>query len=158
MASKRVRQSQSNEAWSELPLKRKRSSDGLFSPTVAHEEPARPTSNGLDSSKRRHGHSWDESRNESRDKTMAKASTAKSASQTVETFLTRHIPHAYAPLGSPGDGSVKKPQDSNSKFCYRHRPDMLCRRQADEPSMDKLQKVCQNKYEQRRCKLTKAGS
>ena len=157
MAPKRVQQTQSNEAWSEPPLKRRRSCDGSFSPISAQEEPATPSSNGLDNTQRRHGHSWDESRNESRDKTMAKASTAKSASQTVETFLTRHIPHAYAPLGSPGDGSVKKPQDSNSKFCYRHRPDMLCRRQADEPSMDKLQKVCRNKHELHTCKLTKAG-
>ena len=29
----------------------------------------------------------------------------------------------------------------NTKYCYRHRPDLKCRRQADEPSMEQLQQV-----------------
>lgn len=76
-----------------------------------------------------------------KDKSITIASTAKHARQTVAPFLAKHIPSQYAPLGSngkaPGPSEIKDP---NSRFCYRHRPDMLCRRQADEPSMDKLQK------------------
>jgi len=75
----------------------------------------------------------------SKDKSITIQSTAKHARQTVAPFLAKHIPSQYAPLGKNGmpAGETKDP---NSKFCYRHRPDMLCRRQADEPSMDKLQK------------------
>lgn len=66
---------------------------------------------------------------------------AKLADESVAPFLAKHIPEQYAPLGSrtgkPADMSI-----ANSKFCYRHRPDLKCRRQADEPSMDKLQRVC----------------
>jgi F-box/WD-40 domain protein MET30 len=53
--------------------------------------------------------------------------------------LAKHIPTAYAPTGSkPVDSSLKDP---STKFCYRHRPDLKCRRTADEPSMDNLQRV-----------------
>jgi len=79
-----------------------------------------------------------------KDKSITIASTAKLAPQTVAPFLARHIPDQYAPLGSTikkVPNLLEKAQDPNSKFCYRHRPDMLCRRQADEPSMEKLQKV-----------------
>ncbi|KAL2820876.1 WD40-repeat-containing domain protein [Aspergillus cavernicola] len=64
---------------------------------------------------------------------------AKLATQNVAPFLARHIPEQYAPLGRQSilpDELVS----ANSKFCYRHRPDLKCRRQADEPSMDKLQR------------------
>src|SRR5271163_5044686 len=72
-----------------------------------------------------------------KDKSIKFASTAKLAPQTVAPFLAKHIPDQYAPLGSYPSQARKDP---NSKFCYRHRPDMLCRRQADELSMDELQK------------------
>jgi len=75
-----------------------------------------------------------------KDKSITIASTAKHARNTVAPFLARHIPSQYAPLGKNGKSNIDAGEDSNSKFCYRHRPDMLCRRQADEPSMDKLQK------------------
>ncbi|KAJ4528072.1 hypothetical protein HRR83_000823 [Exophiala dermatitidis] len=77
-----------------------------------------------------------------KDKSITIASTAKHARQTVAPFLAKHIPSQYAPLGKPGGppGIFQENKDANSKFCYRHRPDLLCRRQADEPSMDKLQK------------------
>lgn len=80
-----------------------------------------------------------------KDKSITIASTAKHADQTVAPFLAKHIPSQYAPLGKAGNPSLQrfdpmKDPNPNSKFCYRHRPDMLCRRQADEPSMDKLQK------------------
>ena len=78
-----------------------------------------------------------------KDKSITIASTAKHAYQTVAPFLARHIPSQYAPLGNadaPNGHGFDPLKENNSKFCYRHRPDMLCRRQADEPSMDKLQK------------------
>ncbi|KAF9884879.1 hypothetical protein FE257_000946 [Aspergillus nanangensis] len=67
------------------------------------------------------------------------ATSARFADESVAPFLAKHIPEQYAPLGS----RTGKPVDlsiANSKFCYRHRPDIKCRRQADEPSMDKLQR------------------
>lgn len=78
-----------------------------------------------------------------KDKSITIASTAKHAPQTIAPFLAKHIPGQYAPLGGSitGQRIIEKTPDPNSKFCYRHRPDMLCRRQADEPTMDKLQKV-----------------
>lgn len=60
--------------------------------------------------------------------------------QVVGPFLVKHIPVQYNPQGNVNAISVPRPPDSNTKFCYRHRPDMLCRRQADEPTMDKLQR------------------
>lgn len=68
------------------------------------------------------------------------ASSSKIAGRAIAPFLARHIPNAYAPTGSkPGVDSSKK--DPSTKFCYRHRPDLKCRRTADEPSMDNLQRV-----------------
>jgi len=78
---------------------------------------------------------------EAKDKSITIASTAKFADQTVAPFLTRHIPEQYAPLGGPISSQKLPSNDPNSKYCYRHRPDLLCRRQADEPSMDQLQRV-----------------
>ena len=56
--------------------------------------------------------------------------------QTVAPFLIKHIPNQYAPSGGPSNANA------STKYCYRHRPDLKCRRQADEPSMDQLQHVC----------------
>jgi hypothetical protein len=78
---------------------------------------------------------------EAKDKSITIASTAKFADQAVAPFLTRHIPDQYAPLGGPNGTQRKPSKDPNSKLCYRHRPEILCRRQADEPSMDQLQRV-----------------
>ncbi|KAL4777326.1 putative E3 ubiquitin ligase complex SCF subunit sconB [Aspergillus nidulans var. acristatus] len=64
---------------------------------------------------------------------------AKFASQNVAPFLARHIPEQYAPLGAQSILPAEL-SSANSKYCYRHRPDQKCRRQADEPSMDKLQR------------------
>lgn len=63
------------------------------------------------------------------------------ANKNVAPFLAKHIPGQYAPLGSR-DSELYELSKANSKYCYRHRPDLKCRRQADEPSMDKLQRVC----------------
>ena len=77
-----------------------------------------------------------------KDKAISSASAARLAPQTVAPFLAKHVPAQYAPLGGRDRdlNTVDQPPDTNSKYCYRHRPDMLCRRQADEPSMEALQK------------------
>ena len=69
--------------------------------------------------------------------------TTKHAEQAIAPFLAKHIPKQYNPLGSMRQ-SQTLPQDSissSTKFCYRHRPDLKCRRQANEPSMEQLQNV-----------------
>ncbi|PSN72470.1 WD40 repeat-like protein [Corynespora cassiicola Philippines] len=67
------------------------------------------------------------------DSALSKAS--KKRDKMITPYLAQHIPHQYNPLGRQAD----KPINANTKFCYRHRPDLLCRRQADEPSMEQLQ-------------------
>lgn len=69
------------------------------------------------------------------------SSSVKMYDKAVAPFLTRHIPSQYAPLGSGQITDEKPVVDPNSKYCYRHRPDLRCRRQADEPLMDRLQRV-----------------
>ncbi|MBA7492870.1 hypothetical protein ES702_03423 [subsurface metagenome] len=70
------------------------------------------------------------------------SSMTKSDPRTVGTFMAKHIPSQYAPQGKTPTSTdpTATATESNTKFCYRHRPDMLCRRQADEPSMDKMQR------------------
>ena len=71
------------------------------------------------------------------------ATSAKLADESVAPFLAKHIPKQYAPLGSRTiETETSDLSGPNSKYCYRHRPELKCRRQADEPSMDKLQRVC----------------
>lgn len=62
------------------------------------------------------------------------------ATQSIAPFLAEHIPEQYAPQGLQAQ-TMSKPGLSNTRFCYRHRPDLKCRRQADEPSMGQLQNV-----------------
>lgn len=81
------------------------------------------------------------------DPRIALSSTRKLAGQTIAPFLARHIPQQYAPLGvqsNPAATLFKDPntKDPNTKYCYRHRPDSKCRRTADEPTMENLQRVC----------------
>lgn len=73
------------------------------------------------------------------DETMMISSTSKLAGQPVAPFLAKHIPESYAPLGTQLQPTRKDP---NTKYCYRHRPDSKCRRTADEPTMENLQRVC----------------
>ncbi|OBT71963.1 hypothetical protein VF21_09140 [Pseudogymnoascus sp. 05NY08] len=70
---------------------------------------------------------------------MRMASSNKLAGRAIAPFLARHIPAAYAPTGTAQEGVVRE-KDPSTKFCYRHRPDLKCRRTADEPSMDHLQR------------------
>lgn len=69
------------------------------------------------------------------------SATSKVAGQTVAPFLAKHIPEQYAPLGGSGQVKHLANKNPNTKYCYRHRPDLKCRRQVDEPSMDQLQHV-----------------
>lgn len=82
------------------------------------------------------GHSF-----EGVDAVITMDSTTKMAGQSVAPFLAKHIPDQYAPLGVP-QSTMSTKKDPNTKFCYRHRPDSKCRRTADEPTMENLQRVC----------------
>ena len=77
---------------------------------------------------------------EQKDAKLFSQSTTKQAEKMVAPFLAQHIPQQYNPLGS-NPLPQNAPEKSNTKYCYRHRPDLKCRRQADEPSMEQLQNV-----------------
>lgn len=64
------------------------------------------------------------------------------AGQAVTPFLREHISGLHAPFGKPHFTVARQSntKDSNSKFCYRHRPDSKCRRAADESKMDVIQR------------------
>jgi F-box/WD-40 domain protein MET30 len=72
------------------------------------------------------------------------SASSKQASQTVAPFLAEHIPEQYAPGGGWDSSGNAKQRDPNTKFCYRHRPDLKCRRQVNEPSMEQLQNELQD--------------
>jgi hypothetical protein len=140
MSLKQLQPTDGFDMSSEPPQKRRRSSslrsDPAATPTALWESHDHEV--GAKEHHERH------TRDHSKDNTTTKTSSERLASQAVAPFLTRHIPNQYAPLGNANGENTNAPKDPNSKFCYRHRPDMLCRRQADEPSMDKLQKVRAN--------------
>jgi F-box/WD-40 domain protein MET30 len=87
-----------------------------------------------------------DSQHDASDGRIALSSKSKLFDQTVAPFLAKHIPDQYAPLGVRPQitaTSSKDPnkKDPNTKYCYRHRPDSKCRRTADEPTMENLQRV-----------------
>ncbi|OJD18420.1 hypothetical protein AJ78_01539 [Emergomyces pasteurianus Ep9510] len=63
--------------------------------------------------------------------------SANSADKNISPFLTKHIRDHYAPMNR--FEPQKSERNPNSKYCYRHRPDLKCRRQADELIMDQMQ-------------------
>ncbi|KXT18233.1 hypothetical protein AC579_2871 [Pseudocercospora musae] len=69
--------------------------------------------------------------------------STKAAEMSVAPFLSEHIPTQYNPIGQPRSHSLlaqnEEEKKLSTKFCYRHRPDLKCRRQANEPSMEQLQ-------------------
>ena len=67
---------------------------------------------------------------------------SKKIGKMIQPYLAQHIPQQYNPLGGDRDGQDAPGSTANTKYCYRHRPDLLCRQQADEPSMEQLQDVC----------------
>ncbi|KFX88832.1 hypothetical protein O988_08875 [Pseudogymnoascus sp. VKM F-3808] len=99
--------------------------------------PSPPTHDSCDDNYDSHHH------HEEDDETLARmrmASSNKIAGRAIAPFLARHIPAAYAPTGAREQGVDSSVKDPSTKFCYRHRPDLKCRRTADEPSMDCLQR------------------
>lgn len=72
----------------------------------------------------------------------AAAAKSKKIEKMITPYLAQHIPQQYNPIGAHADHLDADPVTADTKFCYRHRPDLLCRRQADEPSMEQLQDVC----------------
>lgn len=112
-------------------------------PTLAHatrQHAAHQTSNQVHPSSRSKKTSSSSSRPTSR---HSPNSLDQQATQSIAPFLTRHIPLQYAPLGEEeGRSSSHRMDNRNTKYCYRHHPDLKCRRPVDEPSMDQLQSVC----------------
>jgi F-box/WD-40 domain protein MET30 len=78
----------------------------------------------------------DESNSAAHDETFVNRNASKKLKTMITPYLAQHIPQQYNPLGAP---QIARPPNANTKYCYRHRPDMLCRRQADEPTMEQLQ-------------------
>ncbi|KAL1956627.1 hypothetical protein VTO42DRAFT_6974 [Malbranchea cinnamomea] len=79
---------------------------------------------------------------------IANTTTKELAEQNVAPFLAKHIRDQLAPMNSfepPGDQQKKAVggPNLNSKYCYRHRPDLKCRRQADEITMSQMQQELQ---------------
>ncbi|KAF2680459.1 WD40 repeat-like protein [Lentithecium fluviatile CBS 122367] len=67
---------------------------------------------------------------------FVKGNASKKLELMIAPYLAQHIPQQYNPLGGY---QQDVPVNANTKYCYRHRPDMLCRKQADEPTMEQLQ-------------------
>lgn len=99
--------------------------------------PSPPTHDSCNDTYETHSHDDDDTLSR-----MRMASSSKIAGRAIAPFLARHIPAAYAPTGAAREGEgADRAKDPSTKFCYRHRPDLKCRRTADEPSMDHLQRV-----------------
>lgn len=100
-----------------------------------------------------HDHDYDSHKsrhhNNSHEENISIPSNSKHAEQAIAPFLAKHIPTQYNPVGhlvpqsnTDSNHDHHHHQDASStKFCYRHRPDLKCRRQANEPSMEQLQNV-----------------
>ncbi|KAI9799987.1 MAG: hypothetical protein M1833_003516 [Piccolia ochrophora] len=71
---------------------------------------------------------------------FARSASSKMADMTVAPFLAKHIPEQYAPRGVHPSDEVDSTDAANTKFCHRHNPSFKCRRQADGPSSEELQK------------------
>ena len=72
--------------------------------------------------------------------TNSSATTVPTAGSAVPT-LVRHIPDQYSSLSDQAWLQQPSHEMGNTSYCYRHHPDLKCRRQADESSMQSLQKV-----------------
>jgi len=107
---------------------------------ISQELPSRSIFGPSDMTKESDGDDSDSSQSTPHYSSATPTTPAKLANKNVAPFLAKHIPEQYAPLRSR-TGEKSDSYKANSKYCYRHRPDLKCRRQADEPSMDKLQHV-----------------
>lgn len=95
-----------------------------------------------------HEHHHEHHHDNNNEENISIPSNSKHAEQAIAPFLAKHIPTQYNPVGHlvPQSTNTDHNQDyhqdaSSTKFCYRHRPDLKCRRQANEPSMEQLQNV-----------------
>ena len=118
------------DSWSEPAAKRPRTS-GSFSGRSRDFYIAETDSD--------HEHHHDKSSLIDKERSIVIASSFKHAGMSVAPFLARHIPEQYNPLGKEDPAKTSTRKNPNSKFCYRHRPDLKCRRQADDTSMEQLQ-------------------
>lgn len=94
-----------------------------------------------ESLKSRHQQGTSHFNEDSEDMNISLPTISRHADQAVAPFLAKHIPAQYNPLGNmrPTEPQDEESHGSSTKFCYRHRPDLKCRRQANEPSMEQLQ-------------------
>jgi hypothetical protein len=118
-----------------IPRKRRLSGDD----TMASYNGVRSLFNNIDAHQLNNEYSNHE-HHEHHEQAMSKT---KLVDENIAPFLAKHIPSQYAPLGKDtGTTAGPSTKNVNSRYCYRHRPDLKCRRQADELSMDHLQWVC----------------
>lgn len=149
MASHTMSQTTSGDTYMDRHPKRRRLSLLQDSPVPTIDEdplhvnglPELPTNRHADDMDAEEASGTKDWRTEAKDTSIAISTTSKLAEQTVAPFLAKHIPDQYAPLGASGQVMSPTNKNPNTKYCYRHRPDLKCRRQADEPSMDQLQHV-----------------
>lgn len=73
------------------------------------------------------------------DRSSPIAASSTQADENTAPFLTRNIRYHYTSMNRFEPRRIDL--NPNSKYCYRHRPDLKCRRQADELTMDKMQQV-----------------
>lgn len=137
MATKMHTSAELDQDWPEPAAKRPRRS-GTFLGSLNGPEDADAAL--LRSATAEHDFQHDSQSLFDKEKAIALASTSKHADLSVAPFLARHIPTQYNPLGKPDQPTLGTNKNPNTRFCYRHRPDLKCRRQADEPSMDQLQR------------------
>lgn len=78
-------------------------------------------------------------------------------SQSIAPFLPNDNSARFTP-GAPQDASQSNTNKSNTKFCYRHNPDLKCKRQANEKSMEQLQKELGNLPEKQQAGVTNVWS
>ncbi|GAB7359801.1 hypothetical protein MBLNU230_g6970t1 [Neophaeotheca triangularis] len=152
-ASRNHMPSEAQEAKHYLP-----SSMDQYTPSRLHQQQPTPgaedetTTSAEHDDLCRHDHEHEGLRNryrqdvDSADQNISIPASSKHAEQTVAPFLAEHIPMQYNPGSNQmprqlqaGEQEDAQSQPSNTKFCYRHRPDLKCRRQANEPSMEQLQ-------------------
>ncbi|EEP81494.1 sulfur metabolite repression control protein [Uncinocarpus reesii 1704] len=76
------------------------------------------------------------------DQTSLMATThIDSAGRNIAPFLAKHIRDQHAPMNEfEPQAATNSSRNLNSRYCYRHRPDLKCRRQADEITMDQMQR------------------
>lgn len=125
------------------------SSSHLTSPPQTDEDDELESStSGLDIQELKE-QNCDRRRPEEDDHSRLDRMSADLVGKTVTPFLREHVPGLYAPVSkidSVEKDETKTPSiDTNSRYCYRHRPDSKCRRAADESKMAKIQSVRQSR-------------